>query len=484
MGGRGLDLRQTSCEGETNVFRCKAIGACLVVMSLFLSGCYTMQFRMAEPVIGKNLSGDSDPPSIQFSKRGSPHAEKAHFVWENPDIAWSNRVNLRPNSEYDVEMWLPENFEFRRMQVLQGKAETLYTAIENAEDELGKYSKDASLLLPDEARDALLKEIARIQSDIDQKQVIKVSKDSPADRAQVDREIEVLLSRRTEKETLLREDDAARDKNIGPTMTESLSNQIADWRVDLSAIKARTVALRLMVENVNEPYPRVIRGVTETFDITRTTEVGAVPFVVEDEYLDWLREDKVVTIVAFDAQEKPEDQDARRYRDALPVYWPQKNLCVIEFLEDTTGAARAAHGGTSASTSVERENYFNVSATTFQGDGGYLRTYLKSADGRQLWVFGPDLTAPSNLEVWTQDEQGLPVAKLYPPDGRIDPEQVFVRQIAGVEGGAFDPVAEAKKRGKLLAITRLGNVRASRDFAVINNIQRRERANSQALAGE
>ncbi|MCC6145757.1 MAG: hypothetical protein IT368_18270 [Candidatus Hydrogenedentes bacterium] len=414
-----------------------------------------------------------DPPIVQFSKQRGGHHDAAYVAWENPDVAIDNRVDLHSDSTYDITICLPENFEYRRMQLLQAKSETLYNAIEAAEAQLGENIASSARLLSDEARLVLINDLATVQGQIDALKVDLVKASGEASRQQVQAQIDGLIAGIEDKQEVLQQDDAARDGLLPPAMVESLVNEIEDWRAQLNDIKASIVALRLMAENTNLPYPRLIRGQIETFDVTPFTEVGAIPFSIEDEYLEWIRQDKVVTIVAYDPNEKPELKAYADYRAAMPSYWPKDNLYVVEFQSASPGNARAVHGGLSPSTTV-RQSYFNVSASTFQGPAGYERTYLKTPDEEKMWVFGPDLTPPQNVEVWLQDKQGLPVQKIYPPDARTDIGDAFVRQIAGVEGGAFDPVVEAKKRGQVVSITRIGSVRDAGDHEHIYEVHKRE----------
>lgn len=99
-----------------------------------------------------------------------------------------------------------------------------------------------------------------------------------------------------------------------------------------------------------------------------------------------------------------------------------------------------------------------------------------------MWVFGPDVTPPANVEVWLQDNNGLPVKKIYPPDARPATDKAFVSQIAGVEGGAFDPIREAEKRGQIVAIARLGNKLETGDGETVHKIYSREIARAKARA--
>jgi hypothetical protein len=442
-------------------------------LALLSAGCLnSIQYRMAEPMVAGNETG-MDPPIVRFTKQRGGHHDAAFVAWENPDIAIDNRVDLHSGSVYDVTVCLPENFEYRRLQLLQAKSETLYQAIEAAEAQLGENASESARLLSDEARMVLIEDLNEVQTHIDAMKVNLVRASGEAGRQGVQAQIDGHIASMQEKQWLLQQDDAARDALLPPSMVESLVNEVEDWRAQLNGIKASIVSLRMMAENTTMPYPRLIRGQIETFDVTSFTEVGAIPFSIEDEYLEWIRQDKVVTIVAYDPNEKPELQAYADYRNSMPSYWPKDNLYVVEFHSASPGNVRAAHGGLSPSTTV-RQSYFNVSAASFQGPAGYERTYLKTPDEERMWVFGPDLTPPQNVEVWLQDRQGLPVQKIYPPDARTDIGDVFVRQIAGVEGGAFDPVVEARKRGQIISITRLGSVRNDTDHEHIYEVHRRE----------
>ncbi len=101
-----------------------------------------------------------------------------------------------------------------------------------------------------------------------------------------------------------------------------------------------------------------------------------------------------------------------------------------------------------------------------------------------MWVFGPDVDPPANVEVWLQDERGLPVRQLYPaPTGDYLSQETFVGHIAGVEGGGIDPIAEAKRRGEIIAIARLGNKRHPEDAATVHQIYRQELQRARARYG-
>lgn len=458
------------------------LGLAALAPGLALSGCVaTIQFRMAEPMVAANREGKMDPPVVTFSRQGGSHQDSAVVAWENPGETVKNRVNLQVPATYEVAVRLPENFEYRRMQMLQAKSETLYAAIEAAEEQLSENTLGAARLLSAEARSAVLEDAAAAQRRIDALKVDLVRAENEAERGRVSLAIDGHVAEIRSREAILREDDRARDALLSPTMVESLVNDVQSWRSQLEQIKGRIVALRMMVENTNDPYPRVIRGLLRTYERTPFTEVGAIPFIIEDEYLDWIRQDKVVTIVSYDPNEKPQDAFAREYRAALPHYWPQHDLYVVELSADGRYPARQPQGGLGASTLV-RHGHFNVSAKTIRGANGYTRTYLNTADGERMWVFGPDIEPPRDIEVWLQDSHGLPVQKVYPPAGRTELDEVNIRQIAGVEGGAFDPVREARQRGKVIAITRLGSIRGTDDPAVIRNVHRREMERAVTLA--
>ncbi|HOC68526.1 MAG TPA: hypothetical protein PKO23_06920 [Candidatus Hydrogenedentes bacterium] len=450
-----------------------------VCMGLVVTGCstvpVTMQLRMAEPTVSDDGGCPASLPVAVFSKMGcDDDVQSVQFGWENPSYAINNRVNLDNNSTYWMSMTLPTNYEFRRMQILQGKSETLYNAIRNAETQLSENMGLTAKLLSQDARATLISESAGISTQISGLQVQKVTTQSDVERGQIDGEIERLVQKIKANEAWLKADDEARDKLLAQPLVESLTNQIEDWRTELNRIKARIVALRLMVENGNEPYPRVINGIIQTYLPTEYTSVSAIPFRIEDEYLDWLREDKVVTIVSYDPYSPPENPHYAAYRGCLPQFWKENDLMILEYTNDAVGVARAARGGLAGSTQVSYKEYPNVAAREYAGPAGQSRVYLHSSDGTRMWVFGSDITPPDNLEVWTQDAYGKPKQKLYPGGGRMEPDVSPVHQIVGVEGGGVDPVAQAQTLGTILAVTRLGNIRTGLDQMNIHGIYNQE----------
>lgn len=453
--------------------------ALLTLVALVFSGCATqVQFRLADPMVSATDAGEIEPPQVVFSKHNGTHQAKALIAYENPNKSVNNRVNLNCRSVYDVVVRLPENYEYRRLQVLQGKLETVVTAIESGERELQENTRNAARLMNEEARQKVITDCEAIKERIGQHNLQKASTIDATRLAEEDKAIEALVNEISTREQKLRQDDELRDSLPTPTVMDSIVNQIEQWRTELNLLKSRIVALNMMVQNGNEPYPRIIRGTMEVFDATSSTEVNAVPIVFEDQYLEWIRMNNPVTVVACDTYEKPQDAKTAQYRAGLPEYWPRNKVMVVEFTDSSAATQRSAHSGLTISTrvqdSVERQNFFNCKASSLKGDNGYERTYIRSSDGKRMWVFGPDLAPPANLEVWLQDEAGLPVQKLFPATGRTSVEEVFVRQIAGFEGGVFDPVQEAKKSGKIIAVLRLGNIREGSDQRSIHRVYRNE----------
>lgn len=399
---------------------------------------------------------------------GKPRA--AAFVLDSEPF--KNRVDLVADAVYKVTIVLPSDFEKRRLALLQLKTETLYAAIEEADAKLGENTEGQAQLLDEETRASLIRAGAHLGEEIAQRQQnMTIEGESANAIASETCEGVAYLAANDER---LREDDVARDKLLSPALTTSLVDQIEEWRAELNRLKARIVALEMMTKNTNEPYPRIINGWLQTKDQTSFTMAGAIPFVVEDEYLDWIRRDRVVTIVSYDPNEPPENEDAAGDRAALARYWPEDKLMVIEFSDKPTGLPRDEYAGTRSSTRITEKVYPNVKAATYAGDDGSERTYLSTEDGKKVWVFGPDLNSPPNLEVWAVGETGDLVQKLYPPNARESADEVFIRQIAGVDGGAFDPIEEARRRGKVVAITRLGNKRETSDTYDIQEVYPRE----------
>lgn len=436
-----------------------------LVVAVAAAGCARpIQMRMAEPLV---TSGQS-APVIYFNKQLGAQAMQARFVDAPPSNPMANRVNLRANSAYDVTLVLPPDYEQRRMELLQSKEQQLASAISMAEGKLRENSDREAQLLSHAARAQLIDDVSTLRMQIDQAKVLAVSAPATMQQRDAGRQSDGLMQVIRAKEALLRQDDEARDSLLPQSVVDSLSNQLVDLRTDLNETKGRLLSLQLMTANTTAPYPRVINGIVETHERTRFTEAGSIPFSVSDEYLDWIREGKVVTIVSYDPNESPADPAAREYRETLPEEWPERDLLVIERSALVAGAPRLASGGTGPNSQIIESRFPNVVARTYRNPGGGMRTYLSTADGSRVWVFGPDVTPPHNVEVWL-GAPGRVAIKLYPPDERTHPEQAFVRQIAGVEGGAFDPIREAEKRGQVVAVTRLGNVqRASDDAKVLD----------------
>lgn len=399
-------------------------------------------------------------------------SERAFFVWDNPNVNLQNWVDLEHNAIYRMAIVLPEQYELRRLQLLQAKAETLYKAIDIADQRLHRSSLESTLLLSEEVRAQVIKDILTLRGGISDFQLALYGAESDEDRTETISRMQSLTDRILKNEDFLRRDDVERDKALTPTLTDSLSNKIEEYRSELEKIKSRIVALELMVQNPNEPYPRVIHGWLETLDESPFTRIGSIPFAIEDEYLDWIRQGKNVTMVFYDPNVRPDDPRAAAYRRELPEFWPSDNLAVFEFKQVPAASYRAASGGTGSGTSISRDVYFDVTATTFRDRTGYTRTYLQTKDERKMWVFGPDLRPPGNVEVWTLDKVGgAPQTKLYPIDPVGEqPGDVFVRQIAGVEGGAYDPIDEAMKRGQIVAIGFLGNWRTQHDARLTHTV--------------
>lgn len=499
--------------------------ACCLLLLLY-TGCSAhpygrIQFRMTEPMVAVNPPASAeggndrrvaslDPPTILFKKFRTRtgvddkkyisviaqkpwpeyrdevpqkeklflqplafgNSERAFFVWDNPNVHLKNWVDLEYNAIYRMAIVLPERYELRRLQLLQAKAETLYKAIDIADDRLQKYSQESILLLSEEVRAAVLEDIVALRGGISEIQLALHGAESEEDRAEAASQMQSLTEQILENEKFLRRDDIERDKALAPTLIDSLSNKIEEYRSELEKIKARIVALELMVQNPNEPYPRVIHGWLETLDESPFTRIGSIPFAIEDEYLDWIRQGKNVTMVFYDPNVRPGDPRAAAYRRELPEFWPSDNLAVFEFKQAPVASYRAASGGTGTGTAISREVYFDVTATTFRDRTGYTRTYLQTRDERKMWVFGPDLRPPGNVEVWTLDKvRGAPQTKLYPIDPVGESQgDVFVRQIAGVEGGAYDPIDEAMKRGQIVAIGFLGNWRTQHDARLAHTV--------------
>ncbi len=481
-----------------------------VALGMLLAGCVSpgtpIQLRMAEPTVLPSEEGSLNPPVIHFqehrvfshrraadgttlasdlaSSTPTGPVQSAAFAWDNPAKALNNRVDLKEEAVYSVTMVLPENYEYRRLALLRTKSEGLYRSIEEAEQRLQENAQRASTLLSPDARQTLTTQSAQALAQIDAANAHHVAA-STGNTATGGADVSKQVALVSENERRLRADDAQRDRLMPPAVVESLSNRIAQWRRELNRIKARVVALELMVSNPNQPFPRVVNGWVETMASTPYTSSGALPFIVEDEYLEWIRGDKVVTIVMFDPNQTPEDPQAVEARGQAPRYWPAAGLTVIEKGAQDVAVPRSALGGTAVSTRVDRREYFNVISRTYASDNGYMRTYLRSANGERMWVFGPDVAPPSNIEVWLQDERGMPVRQLYPaPTDTVGLDETYIGHIAGVEGGGIDPIMEARKRGTIIAVARLGNRRDSADTVKTHRIYEREveRARSRASA--
>jgi hypothetical protein len=438
----------------------------VLVAAAATAGCVRpIQMRMAEPLVS---SGDSQSaPVIYFDKQLGAREASARFIEASPTDPMANRVNLRPNAAYDVTMVLPPDYEQRRMQTLQTREQQLLSAIQMAESRLRENVDKEAQLLSHAARAQLIEDTSDLRMQIDQAKVLVVSAPAAIQRSDAQRKVDELTRQASASEALLRQDDEARDTLLPQPVVESLVNQLQDLRTDLNETRSRLLSLQLLMANTSEPYPRVINGIVETRDRTRFTEAGSIPLSVTDEYLDWIREGKVVTIVSFDPNEPPADERWREYRETLPEQWPERDLMIIERSSLVAGAPRLASGGTGPNAQILENRYPNVVARTYRDPAGGMRTYLSTTDGTRVWVFGPDVTPPANVEVWAGG-MGRTAVRLYPPNERDHPEEAFVRQIAGVEGGAFDPVREAEKRGQVVAITRLGNVQRGSDDAKVH----------------
>lgn len=435
------------------------LGCIAGLCALGLTGCVRLydpiQMRMAEPLVAP---GDAQAaPVIQFRARHGMKAEEARFVAASSAEPMANRVNLRPNAEYDVTMVLPADYEQRRLQQLQAKEQQLVAAIQAGEAQLRQNTELEARLLSHAARAQLIEDAANLRVQIDQAKMLSVSGPTDPQRRDADYQVDRLTRSVQAREEMLRQDDAVRDTLLPQPAVESLADRIRDLRTDLAEVKASEVSLQLMMANASESDTRVISGVVETFDRTPFTQAGTIPLNVSDEFLGWIREGKVVTIVSYDPNELPSDEQAAVYRAMLPEEWPERGLMIIEKVSLVAGVPRLASGGTAPNTQVIENRYPNIAARTYMDPAGGMRTYLSTPTGDRVWVFGPDVTPPANVEVWAMGGGRAPI-KLYPPNERMNPEHAFVRQIAGVEGGAFDPVVEAEKRGQIVAITRLGNL--------------------------
>ncbi len=455
----------------------------LLLLPAVVLGCASaptkyIQLRMAEPTVLPDETGMLNPPLVtiqeyeplcgrkrdaaleagmppfDFTDRCGP-VMPAAIVWNNPAEAYRTRVSLEENKAYHMRLVLPENFEYRRLALLRTKAEGLYQSLEEADQKLRANTASEAALLSPQARAQLIEKCATMKAQIDQAQVDRIQ--TSGYDPQLDASIQELAGEIARIEGQLRADDLARDRLLTPELVESLANQMEEWRAELTRVKSRIVALELMVSNANRPYPRVINGWIETGDCTTFAASGALPVVVEDEYLDWIREDKVVTIVLYDPNVLPANADQAAIRSALPEYWPSQQLAVVTFETESPTVPRAAIAGTAANTRIVQRVHKNVKSSTYQNDKGYTRTYLEARNGEQMWVFGPDLTPENNVEVWLMDASGNLETKLYPPDSRRNAGHTLMSQIAGVEGGTFDPIAEAEKRGQVVAVLRLGS---------------------------
>src|SRR5690606_19067482 len=243
--------------------------------------------------------------------------EEAFVVWDRPDHAWDTRANLKRNSIYRLSLQLPADYEARRIHVLNQKADRVYAAMEEGEAKLREMNSRSLSLLSATARGKVIADAQSYYDLIDALKVDLVSSDDAGQRARIQANIDDLARKIADKEALLQRDDADRDRYESLNLEETLIGQLADWRGELANVKQQIVALELTVQNQSHPGARVVTGGLETMDVTTSTKVGAVPFSVEDQYLDWIRQDKVVTIVFYDPNESPEDADAARYRNML-----------------------------------------------------------------------------------------------------------------------------------------------------------------------
>ena len=472
----------------------------VLIFGVVCGGCtpITTQFRMADPVVAgpSDTSEAYNPPYIAFErysgkshrgkyaqdsvialkpaqvrKSGFKKSEEAFVMWDSPGPkAWDNRVNLKRNSVYRLSLRLPAKYEQQRVELLNLKAETLFAAIKEGEKKLRDINSGSLSLLSETARAKVIADAQGYYDLIDALQVDLVSTDDVAEQARIRANIADLAEKIATKEGMLQQDDSDRDRMESLTLEETLVNQLDQWRGELGKIKQQIVALDIMVQNQNHPFPRVVNGWLETMDVTSFTKVGAIPFSIEDQYLDWIRQDKVVTIVFYDPNETPADARAAQYRNALPLYWPEGQLTVIEHTNKPSGLPRDAHAGARARSQVDAKIYRNVTAKSYFGDAGEERTYLTTPAGDAMWVFAPDLAPPDNIEVWVENANGVAEQKLYPSDARMDTREVSVMQIAGVEGGVLDPVREARKRGQIIAVAYLGNWRYEDDTETINKL--------------
>ncbi|MDX9975391.1 MAG: hypothetical protein RBU21_20560, partial [FCB group bacterium] len=266
-----------------------------IVAAVAAAGCARpIQMRMAEPLV----TSGQDAPVIYFNKQLGVQAMQARFVDAPPSDPMANRVNLRANAAYDVTLVLPADYEQRRMDMLESKEQQLASAISMAEGKLRENSDREAQLLSHAARAQLIDDVSDLRMQIDQAKVLAVSAPARMQQQDAQRKADELMAVIRMKEALLRQDDEARDTLLPQPVVGSLSNQMVDLRTDLNETKGRLLALQLMTANTTQPYPRVIYGIVETHERTRFTETGSIPFSVSDEYLDWFREGKVVTIVS------------------------------------------------------------------------------------------------------------------------------------------------------------------------------------------
>lgn len=469
-------------------------GLVLVLLVAALGGCASsnlkgvlspIQLRMADPVLMKAGNGKLNPPIIMLQKydhkteerttdyggvveefvveRDKPQGKPrfAAFVMDS-ERGYKNRVDLVADSIYKVAVYLPNDFEQRRHELLTLKTETLYKAIEEADKKLRANTEAELRLLDEETRSSLIAAAERLRDAIARKQEEGIRQG--LSQGAIDSATQGMVEQLVANERRLRDDDILRDRILPPMLVESLVDQIENWRTELNVLKGRIVSLELLMQNTNTPYPRQIHGWLQTKGQTAFTMSGAVPFVIEDEYLEWICQDRVVTIVAYDPNEEPEDPDAALRRAGLTEYWPQDRLMIIEFDDKQSAVARSAYAGTRPNTTIGENRYTDVTASRYKLESGVTRTYLSSRQGGKQWVFGPDVDPPRNIEVWTVDNAGQVKMKLYPPADRSSTDEVYIRQIAGVEGGAFSPIDEARRLGKIVAVARLGNKRETSDL--------------------
>jgi hypothetical protein len=340
--------------------------------------------------------------------------------------------------------------------MLRQREQQLAQAISAAETRLRENTSREARLLSHAARAKLIQDAADLRVQMDQTKVTTVGTSPNYMRISADQQSDTLAAQLESREALLRQDDEVRDSLLPQPVVEQLLDQIQGLRAELGDVKADIVGMEIMTVNAADAMPRIISGVVETEEPTTFTRAGTIPLEIDDQYIDWIRQGKVVTIVSFDPNEIPADDESAARRALLPEEWPEFDLLVVERAAVVSGVPRLAAGGTATNAQILEMRYPGSAARTYYDPANGYRTYVSSADGTRVWVFGPDVTPPANVEVWAGS--GSTAIKLYPPDERTVPTHAYVRQIAGVEGGVFDPIREAEKRGRVLAITRLGNL--------------------------